>query len=681
MVFFRRTSLLSRAFNVTNGMGWVIFCTMILFPGVAFSQFPEQKTDLTELSLEELMEVRIEPVYGASKYEQKTMDAPSSVSIITAEDIQKYGYRTLSEILQSVRGFYISYDRNYHYVGIRGFGRPGDYSSRVLLLLDGVKLNDNIFDGAPIGTDFEMDLDLIKRIEVVRGPSYALYGNNAFLVVINVISKSGGDIDGTEVGADIGSFGTYTTRLSFGKQFKQNGQMLISGSLFNSDGQSHYYPEFDTPDQNNGISENNDQDRSGSFFAKYQAQGLALEAAYVKRGKEIPTAPWGLVFNDPRSESWDEKVFLDLKLERHLTRGVDLVSSVTLGGYNYWGDYAYPGEEAGETILNKDDVMGRWWGADLHFTKRFGKHMMIAGGEYHDNFTQDQKNFDVLGDVYLDDNRNSSNWGVFIQDEYALIKDLTLSAGMRYDHFSTFGGTVNPRFAAIYKPLAGTSLKYLFGRAFRAPSVYELYYNDGDISQKASPDLNEETIVSHEVVWEQLIGKYYTGTASLYHFSVKDLISQTTDADDLLVFENRDEVKASGMEVGMSAAFPNGWSGWMSYALQGSDYMNSDQVWSNSPRQLAKFNVSIPMSREGLFLSIEEQYTGQFNTLSGSSAGKFLLTNMTLSGKNIFPNLDLSASVYNLFDRDYGTPGSDEHEQDLIEQDGISFRAKATYRF
>jgi outer membrane receptor for ferrienterochelin and colicins len=116
----------------------------------------------------------IPSVFGASKFDQKLTEAPASVTLITASDIKKFGWRTLAEILQSVGGFFTTYDRNYHYVGVRGFGRPRDYNTRVLLLVDGHRVNDAINDSAFIGTDFPLDVDLIDRVEIIRGPSSSL---------------------------------------------------------------------------------------------------------------------------------------------------------------------------------------------------------------------------------------------------------------------------------------------------------------------------------------------------------------------------------------------------------------------------------------------------------------------------------------------------------------------------
>jgi len=171
---------------------WLLCC--VLCAGCTWAQAPPQP-DLSQLDLEDLVKLQVDSVYGASKFLQKVADAPASVTIVTGEQIQKFGYRTLADALRSVGGFYVIYDRNYSYVGVRGFSRPGDYNARILFLLDGHRENDNIFDGAYVATEFPVDVDLIDRIEIIRGPSSSVYGTGAFSASKTVFVRAGNDLD------------------------------------------------------------------------------------------------------------------------------------------------------------------------------------------------------------------------------------------------------------------------------------------------------------------------------------------------------------------------------------------------------------------------------------------------------------------------------------------------------
>ena len=131
-------------------------------------------------------------------------EAPSSVSVVTAETIKLFGYRTLADLLRAQRGFFVSDDRNYSYAGVRGFGRSGDYNTRLLVLVDGHRINDNTYDSVTIGNDFIIDLDLVERVEIIRGPASSLYGNNAFFGVVNLITRHGKGLSGLELAAEAG---------------------------------------------------------------------------------------------------------------------------------------------------------------------------------------------------------------------------------------------------------------------------------------------------------------------------------------------------------------------------------------------------------------------------------------------------------------------------------------------
>jgi iron complex outermembrane receptor protein len=223
--------------------------------------------DLFDMSIEELMDIRVDTVYGASKRSQSVAAAPASVTIVTAEEIRRYGYRTLADVLRSAPGFYINYDRSYHFIGTRGFRRPGDYDTRILLLIDGHRLNDNVGDSPLFGTQFPLDVELIERVEIIRGPGSSLYGSNAVLAVVNVITKQGAGVGGLELSGKTGSFDSQTGRITYGNRLRKNLDLLLSATTYNSDGPELYFREFDSVETNNGWV-HNDDDQFDNFVAR-----------------------------------------------------------------------------------------------------------------------------------------------------------------------------------------------------------------------------------------------------------------------------------------------------------------------------------------------------------------------------------------------------------------------------
>jgi outer membrane receptor for ferrienterochelin and colicins len=275
------------------------------------------------MSLEELAKVK---VFSASRHVEDAQTAPSAVTVITAEEIHRYGWRTLAEILNSVRGFYTSYDRNYSYLGAEGFSRPGNYNSRILLFVDGHRLNENVYDSAFIGTEFPLDLDLIDHIEIIRGPSSSLYGTNALFGVINVITRAARNAGETyllELSGDASSFESRTGRVT--GRFQQGLlSAMFSGSLYQSAGPGKlFFPTFDAPSNHNGVAANIDGDRYAHTFADVQYGNWKLEWLYGTRTKIVPTASFGTNFNDPGTRTIDERSYLDLGYTKSLSPHTD----------------------------------------------------------------------------------------------------------------------------------------------------------------------------------------------------------------------------------------------------------------------------------------------------------------------------------------------------------------------
>jgi len=641
--------------------------------------------DLTECSLEELMNI---PVRAASKYEQKQSEAPADVTIVTKEDVKKYGYRTLADILRSVRGFFVTNDRNYSYNGVSGFNRPGDLNTRILLLVDGHRINDNIFDTAPIGRDFPVDIDLFDRVEIIRGPGSSLYGANAFFAVINIITRRGRDFKGkgVEVTGEAGSFNTYYGRLSYGARFdRKDLEVLVSGSYFNSRGPQLFFQEFNRPETNSGITRNTDSERVPSFYGKISYKDLTLSGVYHSREKGIPTGAFGIAFNDPRNKTIDTRAYLDLKYERIFDDRWGLTARLFYDYYHYDGDFIM--NDPPLKILNKDVSHGTWWGGEAQLSRKFfDRHKVILGAEYRHNLRQDQFNFNEAPfQRFLEDRRSSTIWALYIQDEITILKNLRLNAGVRHDQYSTFGGTTNPRVALIYNPFRSTNLKFLYGTAFRAPNFYEMFYQDGGVSQKPNPDLKPEKIATYEVVWEQYLSRQYRLVVAGFYYHIRNLITQRLDPqDDLIIFRNLGQVDAKGLELELHGRWAGGWEGRISYTFQDARNVQSGTPLTNSPKHLPKANLTIPLLRNKIFGGMELQYLSRRLTLGNSHVGDALIGNFTLFSRNIVKNLELSASVYNIFNQRFRDPGGEEHLLSGmfgIPQDGISFRVKLLYAF
>jgi len=380
---------------------------------------PAAGSDLFEMSIEELMDVRIDTVYGASKRTQSLAEAPASVTVVTAEEIRRYGYRTLADILRSAPGFYINYDRTYHFIGTRGFRRPGDYDSRILLLIDGHRVNENVGDSPMLGTQFPLDVDLIEKVEIIRGPGSSLYGSNAVLAVVNVMTRRGASVQGLELSGQTGSFDTRKGRITYGNRLQNDVELLLSASTYNSDGPELYFEEFDTPDTYDGRVRNDD-DQFDNLVAHVSWGDFSLLLAHTGREKGIPTGAWDTVFGDPRTRVWDDTTLVGLTYARALSERYALRARVAYSHYNYDGRYAYDYSEEGDepyVVLNHDYWKGRWWEGELQVTgSPILGHTMTAGVEMRYNVRQDQANWDE--EVYLDDARHSDNWGIYVQDEF-----------------------------------------------------------------------------------------------------------------------------------------------------------------------------------------------------------------------------------------------------------------------
>lgn len=639
-----------------------------------------EELDLTAMSLEELMEIE---VTTASKFPQKRADAPAVVTVITAQEIQRYGYRTLADILRSVPGLYVSYDRNYSYVGARGFSRPGDYNTRLLFLVDGYRMNDNIYDGAYVGSEFILDVDIIERVEFAPGPGSSIYGSNAFFGVVNVVTKTGRSLTGTELSVGVGSDQAHRGRLSHGVHAESGWNILASATGFDTNGKDLYFPEFDDPPTTGGIAVDQDSDRGGHVFAKIAKGPWVVSSAMFRRVKQVPTAAYYQTFGQPTSHTEDEQLFLLVKYEQELLAGIDVLGTAYYGKYNYDGEYVYEDEH------NFDISRGRWWGTELRLLiKQWPAHKLLLGGEYHKDPHRDQKSvtFEPFT-LYLDDHRQKTSHALYMQDEWALSATTLVNFGIRRDGSDQDKHAISPRFALVHRFKPSTVGKFLYGRAFRSPNAYEKFYVTDVGHYKSNPDLRNEKIDTSEFVLEHSLGESSRLTGSIFSYSIDELITLSTDPNDnLFFFQNTDQVRAKGVELIIEHRWRKGTNLRASSSWQHAQDERTGQHLPNSPHHLAKLNLDWPVGAKW-HSAVELQHVAQRHTPFEGIVERYTVANLTLGGERLWKNIDLNFSLYNFMDTNYADPPSEEHVDSLgrnltqIRQDGLNYLVKITAHF
>jgi outer membrane receptor protein involved in Fe transport len=619
--------------------------------------------DLTDLNLEQLMNLDVET---ASRFPQKRSEAPSAVSVISSADIKAYGYRTLADVLSSIRGLYVRTDTLYSYVGVLGFGRPGDLNSRVLLLIDGYRVNDSVFNVAPIGSEFLLDVDLIDRVEFVPGPGSAVYGSNAFFGVINVITKPARALEGAQASIQAGSFGTTKVRATYGHRYDNGADLVLSATGFHSDGADLQFNGPATPAAAQGNASGINYDEYKSAFARYAIDGLRVEAAYSTRKSGAAAASYvqGTQFLDPRASTLDTQGFIDVLYERSLRNEIDLSARANWGNYPYDGSYPYVDPASGAAIENKDGARAQWWGTELKLRAHpFESHRIVAGLDYRDEYRRNQFNYDARPYVlYIDSRERANRLGVYVQDEITLHPGWIANAGLRHDIQSGTGSVTSPRLALIYNPSSAGSLKLLYGSSFRAPSAGEQFDNQANV-QEPNPDLKPERIRTSEIVLERLIRNHLRLTASAFQYRINGLIDEVQDpASGLLQYRNVGRVESRGAQLEIEQAWDDGARLRASYSYQLAEDLNArdsgaDPILLNSPRNLAKLDLSGPIPSVPLKAGLEVLAMSQRKSLYGQVGGH-TVTNLTLQAARLTRSLSASISVYNLLGIRYSDPAS-----------------------
>ncbi|ACT47335.1 TonB-dependent receptor [Methylotenera mobilis JLW8] len=636
--------------------------------------------DLLSMPFEQLANME---VTSASKIASQMSAASSAVSIVTSKDIKDQGYRTLAEILASMRGLNITEDRAYSFLGGRGFGRPGDFTGRIMLLLDGNQVNNNIYNSAGLGYTGIIDVSLIERVEYVSGPGSAIYGNNAFFGIINIITKQGHDINGVQVIGEAASYGSKEFKVNYGKRLDNDAEVLLSASGFNSVGQNYYYADA-VSSSSDGVARNLDDQSSHHFLGKVEYDGWSGELAYSNRKKDVPTAPYKVDFNTPYN-------YEDTSLQGSIRHDRQFSKYVQMSLRAYYGNYKYDGLSTYTTPWVEQST-GQWWGLNTQFIGTwFDNHRILLGVEYRDDFEQ-ELSIRYQGMSGLNASNSEKTLSLYAQDEIKLNQQWMANIGARYDINRDSNdrtlGNISPRLALTYKPVESTVMKLSWSSAFRRANPFEKYYADEIYnSQRANPNLDPEKIQATELVLEHHPDKSTRVLSTFYHQSTEDYLrNETLPGSSDKQFQNTSGASTNGIEVEFEKHWSNDIRLRTSVAYQNAKADNGEPM-INIPRQIGKMNLSTPLLSPNWRLAFELQaYSKRYteDKIGGHyiDTGGYSLANLTISTNNLLPNTDLAFGIRNLLNRDYDHVAPKSNElQTTIRQNDRNYWLRVIYNF
>ncbi len=660
--------------------------------------------------------------------------APSVASVITAEDIERLGATTLDEVLETVPGLHVasSYGHLDPIYSIRGIHTS--LNPQVLVLMNGLPFTTPYNGTRPSG--FRLPVSMISRIEVIRGPGSAIYGADAFAGTINIITKDRFEVDGTHTGMRLASFdgvdvwtqhsGQYKGwDIAIGMEYWRGGsddRRVIDADLqtkldktFGTDASLAPGP-LHTDFENYNFFANFNRNQWtvrlwGGFLNNYE--GGTGSAGALGPETKVNT---DLILGDI---AWhDDKLAGNLGLTMKLTylyckddvlyQLLPPGSTVAIGtdgnlfispiaGVTTFTDGVF-----GKPILIDQqltfDVITKYEGWNHHFWR------IAAGGKIQDENTEEYKNFGprILDGSGLSGSTDgtlvevtSTEEGIFmsdqkrtilyasLQDEWAFAKKWELTAGIRYDNYSDFGETINPRIALVWETRYDLTTKLMYGRAFRPPAFSESYIINNPIFF-GNLDLKPETIDTYELAFDYRPIRSLKTVVSFFAYNIDGLIDYVADPKPATTNTAQNYINQKGhgfeFELEWEAMTSLTLSG--NFALQDSENKNTGAVVADAPGMQLYLNAYWNFMPEW-YLNAQYFWIGDRERAQGDSREDIKdnhVTNMILKRKNVTQHIDLAFSVSNIFNEDVREPISSDIPND-IPMESRAMYAELIYHF
>lgn len=657
--------------------------------------------------------------------------APAVATVITAEDIEAIGATNLDEVLETVPGLHVApsplsrLDSIYSIRGIHTSQNP-----QVLLLINGIPVSQLFSGGRPY--TFKMPVADISRIEVIRGPGSAVYGADAFAGVVNVFTKDGADIDGTNLGTRAGSFGFFDAWLQHGSSLA-GWDFAFSLEYQKSDGDTRRIVETDLQTTFDSLYGTNASLAPGPLETDFRIVDAHLELS--RKNWIFRFWSWlqgdggvgagGAQALDPAGKQ-DEKLFLadltyrntelirnmefDIRLSHiylkqdsflqlfppgtHLPIGndgnLDLAAPVGMVSF----PDAFIGNPIGVDQQSAVELTSFFSGFKQHLF-RFG-----LGYKYYKEDTEEFKNFGPgvidgtvspiygsLADltstpyIFMPDQSREIEY-VSIQDEWSFARNWELTAGVRYDHYSDFGETVNPRVALVWEPRYDLTTKLLYGEAFRPPSFSEQFAINNP-AVLGNPNLDPETIQTYELVFDYQPTTKLHAVLNVFTYEIDDLIEFVQDVGETTkTAQNAKNQEGHGFEVEVDWQVTETVRLRGNVAYQRSKDKDTKELVPDAP------GVQFYLNPHWIFLpnwSVDGQlfWIADRKRAAGDSRAEiddYTVVNLVLRRENIARHWDMALAVRNLFDVNVREPSTAAIPGD-IPMPGLNFYGELRYAF
>ncbi len=640
----------------------------------------------------------------ATKTEESLLKSGATVSVITDTDLRDMGARNLMDALKRVPGIGVT-QSNIGMAEVEVRGVKTTFSEKVLLLINGHPTNNSLINGGAFSAYDNVVIDDIKRVEIVRGPGSALYGANAFVAVINVITKAPANVGGTKLSLSGGSNNTGQFNALYGGTLN-NIDIVANFNVLDTDGidgfvESDQATALDSlfgTDTSMAPGKVDDWQRRYDLSLSMAWQGYSLQGKYVKRN----AGPYIGIANALNDES--EQEYIDYFIELGYTRALNNDAGMTLKLYfdhfefdNYWE--LFPEGFAGQFpdgYLARSPVTNEKVGGDLLFDYQFTKQNKFLAGTTLEHQRQTDvgfsTNFNPLTGEPLDGFQDVSDrwnwngdqerdiWAVYAQDIWDIREDLRLILGARYDHYSDFGGSFNPRTSLTWSFIENYNIVFVYGSAFRAPTFGELY-NINNPAIVGNPDVQPEEIDTFEISLNAELNKRTRGRVTWFNNKIEDLIAPTSSKDAVVVSGNIGKLDVNGIELEVESRLTDGSSLMLNYTYQHAVNVITDTRAPEVPMHKANAAFNYRHSR---FINL---YTGLFykgEVIRASSDTRaeipaYTTVDMSLTWKEYVQNLEVKASIYNLLDKEYTDPSPAGVMESDYPTDGRNFRVEMSY--